>query len=99
MIDKERRDKLIKRDGNKCRKCGKKGRKHLTIDHIIPKAHGGSDAADNLQTLCKHCNRAKADTPQVGKIIPGKRETAQLRQKKKSNPTIPDTEQNEKDRA
>ena len=33
--------------------------KDLEIDHIIPKADGGTDHIDNLQLLCGHCNRIK----------------------------------------
>jgi len=32
----------------------------LTVDHIIPKAKGGTDARENLQVLCRPCNAAKA---------------------------------------
>lgn len=27
-----------------------------TVDHIVPRAHGGSDAAHNLVTACGACN-------------------------------------------
>ncbi|MCV5446250.1 HNH endonuclease, partial [Escherichia coli] len=30
-----------------------------TVDHIIPKAHGGTDADSNLQSLCWPCHKAK----------------------------------------
>ena len=30
------------------------------IDHIIPRAAGGGRGANNLQLLCRRCNRAKA---------------------------------------
>ena len=33
----------------------------LTIDHIHPRAKGGSNDEDNLQTLCHDCNRLKSD--------------------------------------
>ncbi|MDM7498745.1 HNH endonuclease, partial [Escherichia coli] len=30
-----------------------------TVDHIIPKAHGGTDDDSNLESLCLECHRAK----------------------------------------
>lgn len=33
----------------------------LTIDHIIPRAAGGSNSTLNLQCACCRCNNAKAD--------------------------------------
>ena len=33
--------------------------RNFEIDHVIPRAKGGSDHADNLQLLCGACNRAK----------------------------------------
>ena len=60
MISKAKRDYIYSRDGHVCVKCGTA--EWLTIDHFIPKAHGGSDSKDNLQTLCYYCNMAKTDT-------------------------------------
>lgn len=31
----------------------------LEVDHIVPIALGGSDMFENLQTLCRGCNRRK----------------------------------------
>lgn len=31
------------------------------VDHILPKAKGGTDHPDNLQLLCAGCNRSKGD--------------------------------------
>ena len=43
-----------------CIKCGKKFRRgDMDIDHIIPKSCGGPNTRDNLQCICKHCNRSK----------------------------------------
>jgi len=45
-----------------CVRCGKKIRKgDVDIDHIIPQNRGGSDRLNNLQCMCKHCNRSKQD--------------------------------------
>jgi len=50
----------FKRDNYKCRDCGAtKDDCILEIDHIIPYSLGGQTDLDNLQTLCKRCNRAK----------------------------------------
>lgn len=43
-----------------CAHCGGKFRKQdIDVDHILPKKYGGGDGLDNLQCLCKHCNRSK----------------------------------------
>ena len=46
------------RDGHRCKNCG--STKNLEIDHIQPKALGGSHHPDNLQTLCRPCNQRRA---------------------------------------
>ena len=33
--------------------------RHLEIDHIVPRAQGGTDHRDNLQLMCGSCNRRK----------------------------------------
>jgi hypothetical protein len=32
---------------------------HETVEHIIPRTHGGSDAIDNLAIACSRCNQGK----------------------------------------
>lgn len=54
---------VMKRDSFACRLCGASGRGvRLEVDHVTPVAGGGSDALDNLQTLCFDCNRGKRDS-------------------------------------
>ena len=50
---------IYKRDGNRCRYCG--STHNLEIDHKIPISKGGKSTPDNLQTLCKRCNKEKSD--------------------------------------
>lgn len=33
----------------------------LTLDHIVPKARGGSDSWENLVCACTSCNNKKGD--------------------------------------
>lgn len=48
---------LLKRDGAKCSICDKTlTDENMCIDHIFPKALGGSNNLDNLRLLCKECN-------------------------------------------
>jgi 5-methylcytosine-specific restriction endonuclease McrA len=42
----------------RCLCCGKAGLV-LTVDHVIPLEHGGSNTKDNVQPLCQSCNCAK----------------------------------------
>ena len=49
---------VFERDRYRCRICGRSGIE-LEVDHVVPVAQGGSDASDNLQTLCFDCNRGK----------------------------------------
>ena len=49
-----------------CEGCGKHFEKrHLEVDHYVPKAKGGTDHRSNLQLLCSACNRMKGDRPQA----------------------------------
>ena len=46
-----------------CIRCGSKLHKgDIDIDHIIPQSHGGSHDINNLQCMCRTCNRSKQDT-------------------------------------
>jgi 5-methylcytosine-specific restriction endonuclease McrA len=45
------------RDGGRCRQCG--SNKELHFDHVIPWSKGGRNTVDNIQLLCRTCNRRK----------------------------------------
>jgi HNH endonuclease len=53
----EVRARVMARDGFRCLECG--AVEDLTVDHIIPVAHGGTNEMSNLRTLCRHCNSRK----------------------------------------
>ena len=40
-------------------------KRNLTIDHIVPKAKGGTDHVENLWLLCGACNSSKGTKTQV----------------------------------
>ena len=46
----------VLREEPRCRLCGKPA---VTVDHIAPKARGGTDARSNLQSLCDSCRKTK----------------------------------------
>jgi hypothetical protein len=60
----KRRYAVLQRDSRRCVICGSSAKDGaiLEVDHIIPKSKGGTDAIENLQTLCFDCNRGKSDT-------------------------------------
>lgn len=74
-IKKSARRAVYERDGLKCRYCGKQlktsfGRPFVingpdsliaTIDHVVPRAKGGTNAQTNLVTSCWPCNLEKGD--------------------------------------
>lgn len=62
------RKNILRRDNYKCAYCGRSDIM-LTIDHIIPKARGGSDSWENLITACTKCNNIKGDrTPEEASL-------------------------------
>ncbi|MHA1522611.1 MAG: HNH endonuclease, partial [Promethearchaeota archaeon] len=62
-ISKEIKEIVKARDNYCCVRCGKEEawNVQLHVDHIIPFSKGGSNNADNLQTLCASCNLIKGN--------------------------------------
>lgn len=56
------RYKVFEKDGFKCVMCGATAATGaaLEADHIVPRAKGGKNVLENLQTLCDRCNRGKS---------------------------------------
>lgn len=54
------RARIMERDNFRCKRCGNDSTTvALEVDHIIPRAKGGTNDERNLQTLCWSCNRGK----------------------------------------
>jgi 5-methylcytosine-specific restriction protein A len=51
------RNAALERDQENCGQCG--ASHALEVDHIVPLALGGTNALENLQTLCGLCHRIK----------------------------------------
>lgn len=56
------RDAVLKRDEHLCQPCKAAGGLTLAtqVDHIVPKARGGTDAMENLQGICAACHAVKS---------------------------------------
>jgi ATP adenylyltransferase len=56
------RYEVLKRARFRCELCGVPADvRALEVDHILPRAKGGTDDPDNLQALCYSCNATKRD--------------------------------------
>lgn len=55
---------ILRIDKYLCQSCLAKGRTTAAaeVDHIVPKHKGGTDEADNLQSLCKPCHQDKTQS-------------------------------------
>jgi 5-methylcytosine-specific restriction endonuclease McrA len=61
-INKEKRLAIYRRDNYTCGYCGRKySQDRLTLDHVKPRALGGSNKPSNLVTCCDTCNNVKRD--------------------------------------
>lgn len=53
-------DAVFERHGKVCVYCG--AERPIEIDHIVPYVRGGPSTVENLQPLCRPCNRRKGAT-------------------------------------
>lgn len=71
-MNSERRNRIRKeiydKQEGKCHYCSKelslqskKINKRMVIDHVVPRAKGGTNCQDNLVGTCHHCNNRKGD--------------------------------------
>lgn len=61
---------VMLRDAYVCQYCGDMpGRQSLTVDHVVPRCHGGKHDWSNLVTACNRCNQRKgARTPEEAQM-------------------------------
>ena len=62
----EVKDSVYLRDGGQCSYVSPNGlrcscRTHLNFDHIVPRAHGGTNCESNIRILCSGHNQFMAD--------------------------------------
>ena len=55
------RQVVLTRDAWQCQECGRvcANKREAHVDHITPKANGGTDDLANLRTLCIRCHSRK----------------------------------------
>lgn len=72
-IGKRLRFEILKRDGFKCRYCGALAVSTLLhVDHVVPRAEGGTDDPTNLLAACADCNLGKSAVPlDESRLSPG----------------------------
>jgi 5-methylcytosine-specific restriction protein A len=62
------RELVMQRDAGLCQPCRRHGILHLAhaVDHVVPKARGGTDEESNLQAICRPAHQAKTDAEKRG---------------------------------
>lgn len=65
-----RRLEVFERDGYRCRWCSAElerergdGGRPPELDHVVPRAAGGTDDLANLVAACRPCNRSRGKRP------------------------------------
>ena len=64
------RKNLFARDDHRCQYCGKKEPAHkLSLDHVVPRSHGGPTTWENIVCCCLRCNSRKGGrTPKQARM-------------------------------
>jgi len=64
------RKNLFARDNHQCQYCGQKPPTNkLSLDHVIPRSHGGQTTWENIVCCCLRCNGRKGGrTPQQARM-------------------------------
>lgn len=76
-LTKEIRNQVARRAGHCCEYCGSQARfspDSFSIEHIFPRARGGTNALGNLALACQGCNARKytaieAPDPETGELV------------------------------
>jgi len=64
------RRRVLARDGQQCRYCRLDVAGRLTLDHVQPRALGGTDTVENLVVACRKCNLRKGKrTPEQANMV------------------------------
>ena len=68
LYQKELKSFIFNRSNGKCVYCGTKA---TEIDHVIPRAKGGTNSVHNLVASCKSCNKMKSNLTlkEFGKLV------------------------------
>ncbi|MCC6629966.1 MAG: HNH endonuclease [Chloroflexi bacterium] len=74
----DRRDRLVVQAGGRCGYCRSSEQvtgNPLVLDHLQPRARGGTDVEANLWPACSQCNsfkqaRVRARDPESGAVVP-----------------------------
>lgn len=62
FVSKRRRQAIYRRDYGRCVWCTSQcAPQHLTLDHIVPRSHGGTHRTSNLVTACLSCNSRRGN--------------------------------------
>lgn len=86
------RQNVYIRDGFVCQYCGDLFHaRDLTLDHVLPRSHGGKTNWENITTACKSCNHSKGNNARiVPKKMPTKPNFYQVLNRKNFHITVKD---------